>query len=396
PGSSIPATTTKSHPAWGAHAPSRAGDGALAIANFPRLEGCSAKAPNYAREARALPNQHCLAIIAVVLCSVIGTQAQEPTPTPQSASEPVATTFEVIVTGSDIPTAEEVGPQPVDIYRKIDIERLGAQSATDFVQKLPIINRIAINENLNADGDGHVEIDMRGIGPRETLVLQDGRRLTPVGFTAEIGFSGATVDLNMIPLGLIDHIDILKDGASSIYGSDAVAGVVNVWLIHKFRGLEIYASYGNTNLGASNDQGEELAYLLAGTGDDKTDIVVYAEVYKRAAIYSRDRDVSSNADFTPFGGVDFRSPDFAGRVREFVYQPGLNRSASSPTRHAFPSVESDPQYVRFSSLPRSEQAFNQAAFTPAVAPVDREYFYGSLDHKICDQYLELFADFKCV
>src|SRR5262249_8297645 len=148
PGSSIPATTTKSHPAWGAHAPSRAGDGALAIANFPRLEGCSAKAPNYAREARALPNQHCLPIIAVVLCSVIGTQAQEPTPTPQSASEPVATTFEVIVTGSNIPTAEEVGPQPVDIYRKIDIERLGAQSATDFVQKLPIINGIAINENL--------------------------------------------------------------------------------------------------------------------------------------------------------------------------------------------------------------------------------------------------------
>ena len=110
------------------------------------------------------------------------------------------------------------------------------------------------------------------------------------------------MDLNLFPLGLIDHIDILKDGASAIYGSDAVGGVFNVWLIHRFRGLEIYASYGNTNLGASNDQGEERAYLLAGTGDDKTDIVVYAEVYNRAAIYYRDRDISSNADFTRFGG----------------------------------------------------------------------------------------------
>jgi iron complex outermembrane receptor protein len=330
----------------------------------------------------------------LALCSVIPAQAQ--TPTPQPAGQPVATAVEVIVTGSNIPTAEEVGPQPVDTYRKDEIFRLGVRSATDVVQKLPTINGIAINENLNADGDGHVEVDLRGIGPRETLVLQDGRRLAPVGFAGEIGFSGATVDLNMIPLGIIDHIDILKDGASSIYGSDAVAGVVNVWLIHRFRGLEVYASYGNTNLGASNDQGEELAYLLAGTGDDKTDIVLYAEVYNRAAIYSRDRDISSNADFTRFNGDDDRSPDFAGHVGDFVYQPGLNRGASSPTRHAFPNVESDPQYVPLSTLPRSQQLFNWQAFRPAMAPVDREYFYGSLDRKICDQYLELFADFKYV
>src|SRR5206468_5918855 len=148
--------------------------------------------------------------------------------------------------------------------------------------------------------------------------------------------------------------------------------------------------------GASNDQGEERAYLLAGTGDDKTDIVVYAEVYNRAAIYSRDRDISSNADFIRFGGSDFRSADFAGRVGDFVYQPGLSRGARSPTPHAFPDVANDPQYVPLSSLPRSQQLFNFAALTPAMAPVDREYLYGSLDHKLCQQYLELFADFKYV
>ena len=134
------------------------------------------------------------------------------------------------------------------------------------------------------------------------------------------------------------------------------------------------SSYGNTNLGASNDQAEALAYLLAGTGDDKTDIVVYAEEYNRAAIYSRDRDISSNADFRPFGGIDARWGDFAGRVRSYVYQPKLNRGSPSPTRHAFPNVAHDPQYVPFSTIPPSQQPlFNFAEFTTAMPPVDREY-----------------------
>ena len=341
-----------------------------------------------------------LAIIASLFSPVLPALAQDVAPTPQTAVQASAITDEIIVTGSNIPTAEEVGPQPVDTYRRDDIFRLGVRSATDFVQKLPAVNGASLNENLNVFGDGRTEIDLRGLFSKETLVLQDGRRLATDGFAGyDVGrnFSFTpTVDLNLFPLGLIDHIDILKDGASSIYGSDAVAGVVNVWLIHRFRGLEIYASYGNTNLGASNDQGEERAYLLAGTGDDKTDIVVYAEVYNRAAIYSRDRDISSNNDFTRFGGGDDRSGDFAGRVGDFVYQPSLNGGARSPTPHSFPNVAGDPQYASLSSLPRPQQGFNFAALTPAMAPVDREYFYGSLDHKLCDQHLEFFADFKDV
>src|SRR6266404_5387673 len=359
-----------------------------------RRVGCSTLDDNYKRFTRA--------IITIIFCPLLAAFAQEPTPTPtpQTAGGPVATTFEVIVTGSNIPTAEEVGPNPVDTYSKGDIFRLGVRSATDFVQKLPAVNGASLNENLNVIGDGRTEISLRGLFAKETLVLQDGRRLATDGFAGyDVGrnFSFTpTVDLNLFPLGLIDHIDILKDGASSIYGSDAVAGVVNVWLIHRFRGLEIYASYGNTNLGASNDQGEELAYLLAGTGGDKTDIVVYAEVYNRAAIYSRDRDISSNNDFTRFGGGDERSGDFAGRVGDSVYQPSLNGGARSPTPHSFPNVAGDPQYASLSSLPRPQQGFNFAALTPAMAPVDREYLYGSLDRKLCDQDLELFADFKYV
>jgi iron complex outermembrane receptor protein len=114
----------------------------------------------------------------------------------------------------------------------------------------------------------------------------------PVGFAQE-----ASIDLNLIPFALVDHIAILKDGASAIYGSDAVAGVYNVFLKHKFRGLEIEASFGDTNLGSSNDAAERESHLLAGIGDDRTDIVVFAGYYDRAAIFSRDRNLSSSANY---------------------------------------------------------------------------------------------------
>src|SRR5204863_2358006 len=96
--------------------------------------GCSTLDHNYKRFTRA--------IITIIFCPLLAAFAQEstPTPTPQTAGGPVATTFEVIVTGSNIPTAEEVGPNPVDTYSKGDIFRLGVRSATDFVQKLPAVN----------------------------------------------------------------------------------------------------------------------------------------------------------------------------------------------------------------------------------------------------------------
>jgi iron complex outermembrane receptor protein len=328
-----------------------------------------------------------IAGISLLLASIAF--GQETAPSPQAAGQAGATVEEVIVTGSNIPTSEEVGPNPVDTYRWDDIVKLGVRTMTDLVQKLPAVAGTALNENgSNSGSDGRAEINLRGILAKETLVLQDGRRLAPVGF------AGDAVDLNTIPIRLIDHVDILKDGASAIYGADAVAGVFNVWLIHRFRGLEVYASYGNTNLGFANDAGEERAYLLAGTGDDKTDIVIYAEFYNRAAIYSRDADISHDADYATWGFKDTRSGNFAGRVQSRVYQPGLNGGARTPTAHAFANVQSDPEYVPRLSLPRERQLFNFADIVPAIAPVDREYLYGSFDRKICDNYLSIFGDFK--
>ena len=114
------------------------------------------------------------------------------------------------------------------------------------------------------------------------------------------------MDINLLPFPMIDHIDILKDGASAVYGSDAIAGVVNFFLVHKFRGLEIGGSYGNTNLGASNDMGEWEAWIKAGTGDDRPRLWSLRISGSVPAASHRDRDLSANA-FPESPGVDSRS-----------------------------------------------------------------------------------------
>src|SRR5436309_484411 len=264
----------------------------------------------------------------------------------------------VIVTGSNIPTAEEVGPNPVDTYRPADIEKLGIRNATDLTTFLPQQAGGAMNQNFGASGDGTVQFNLRGLLAKETLVLVDGKRVA-LGSLNAVGFSGG-VDINLIPFPMIDHIDILKDGASAVYGSDAITGVVNFFLVHKFRGLEIGGSYGNTNLGASNDMGEWEAWIKAGTGDDKTDIVVIADFWERTGgLFSRDRDLTANAFHIPWGGFEDREfgvpgGSVAGLFSFFGFRllprmffgpgctplPGVN----TPLPHSAPNAATSPFY----------------------------------------------------
>src|SRR5437870_351059 len=347
-------------------------------------------------------------LFALFACSV---SAQNPSSTPGIPTE--AEAERVIVTGSNIPTAQEVGPNPVDTYRPEDIEKLGARNATDLLTKLPQEMGSTINQNANgvAGGDGSVIPNLRGLLPKETLVLIDGKRAAIIGSGGGVAAGAspgvAGVDINLIPFPMIDHIDILKDGASAIYGSDAIAGVFNIFLKHKFRGLEIGGSIGNTNLGSSNDARELETWLIAGTGDDKTDIVIIADAYDRAAIYGRDRNVTSNANQDAWAGFDERSPNLPGRVVSFDPNTGgqfrLLPGMITPTPHAFPNAAANPQYInRFDpALPKGLrypdgdfQKYNFAALTPSIPAADRQSFYGSFKRDICDKYLEVFADFK--
>ena len=341
------------------------------------------------------------------------------------------------MTGSNIPTAEEVGPNPVDTYRPADIEKLGIRNATDLTTFLPQEAGRTTNLNISNGGDGTVQFNLRGLLAKETLVLVDGKRVA-FGSLNPVGFSSG-VDINLIPFPMIDHIDILKDGASAVYGSDAITGVVNFFLVHKFRGLEIGGNYGNTNLGASNDMGEWEAWIKAGTGDDKTNIVVIADFWERTGgVFSRDRDISSNAFQIPWGGFDTRSATSLGNIGGFDFRlipklffgpGGLPQfGVNTPLPHSAPNAATSPFYVRPGFPPSSginPNAYpgapgihnprrqltqvgtdykgggdyfllNFAAFTPALPPADRQAFYGSFMRDVCDKYLTVFADFKYV
>jgi len=354
-----------------------------------------------------------------------------PPPAPGAAA-PTAEVERVIVTGSNIPTAEETGPNPVDTYRPVDIERLGVRSAQDLQNIIPQEAGGTTNQNLNnGQPAGTVELNLRGILPKETLVLIDGKRYAGQPLGSAGGSSGN--DINLIPFPIIDHIDILKDGASAVYGADAISGVVNFFLIHKFRGLEIGGTYGNTNLGASNEMGEWEAWIKAGTGDDKTDIVVVADFfYRTGGIFSRDRDISSNGDQTDFGGFDGRSSNFPGRLQSagggsggsvrllpsLFFGPGGTPifGVNTPLPHSAPNRNTSPFYIspivlglnpsggNGLSNPGTRNSakqfrdgdyvgFNFAAFTSAMPVSDRQSFYGSFTRDICDKYLTVFMDF---
>src|SRR5437762_4750109 len=351
----------------------------------------------------------------------------------------IAEVQRVIVTGSNIPTAEETGPNPVDTYRPADVEKLGIRNAQDLQTFLPQEAGGTVNLNIGNGGDGTVQLNLRGLLPKETLVLVDGKRVA----YGSLGVAGASqsVDINLLPFPMIDHIDILKDGASAVYGSDAIAGVVNFFLIHKFRGLEIGGSYGNTNLGASNDMGEWEAWIKAGTGDDKTDIVVIADFWERTGgLFSRDRDLTANAFYIPWGGFDDREFGVPGgsvaglrsffgfRLRPSMFfgpggkpLPGVN----TPLPHSAPNAQTSPFYkinvvVNPNAYPGAPGIigpnarqfrpqfgtdykgggnyfrYNFAAITPALPPADRQSFYGSFTRDICDKYLVVFTDFKIV
>ena len=260
-----------------------------------------------------------------------------------------------------------------------------------------------------------MQINLRGLLPKETLVLIDGKRFA-YGSLGVAGFSQGQ-DINLIPFPMIDHIDILKDGASAVYGSDAVTGVVNFFLIHKFRGLEIGGTYGNTNMGASNDMGEWEAWIKAGTGDDKTDIVVVADFWERTGgLFSSDRDLSSNGEFHSGleGSIAAVGTSLAALAAFDCFRDVFWSRRQPAARGKYPDSALGAERRHFAVLHQTRNArdrflmvtrrcldgnyvlLNFAAITPALPPADRQSFYGSFTRDLCDKYLTLFADFKFV
>ncbi len=216
-----------------------------------------------------------------------------PGPSP-FAQPPVATTDRVIVTGSNIPTAEEVGPNPVLTVNRDLIEKSGERTAEELIKDLPVSNAGGVPISNNATGftPGATGVSLRGFGPDATLVLLDGRRVAP--YPVGAGGTTAFIDLSSIPAAAIQSIEVLKDGASTTYGADAVAGVVNIKFRKDYKGAEARVELGNT---LDKDSMRFQTHVLFGVGDGRTNVNGVISYEFRNSIFNRDRGFSAVPPF---------------------------------------------------------------------------------------------------
>src|SRR5207248_8921515 len=161
-----------------------------------------------------------------------------PTSAPPTTERRQTVTEEIVVTGSRIRRKDLTTPAPVAVLTREQFEASGKATIGDFLQTMPEQGN-APNFQLNTGGinygaDGTTRINLRSLGVQRTLVLINGRRVVPGG----LGASSA-VDLNTIPTEAVERVEVLKDGASAVYGSDAVAGAVNVLTRRSYTGTNV-------------------------------------------------------------------------------------------------------------------------------------------------------------
>lgn len=172
----------------------------------------------------------------------------------------------VIVTGSRIPTSDAIAPAPLTVVSATDIAQSKAATLEQTIERLPSMSQTNTSNDQNSISPGGISTaDMRGLGSERTLVLVDGQRMVS---TFVSGAQGQ--DLQNIPAGLIDHIEILRDGASPIYGADAIAGVVNIITKKDYEGLELGGGGGISTYG---DHATKQLSALFGVQGDKGGIV---------------------------------------------------------------------------------------------------------------------------
>jgi iron complex outermembrane receptor protein len=208
----------------------------------------------------------------------------------------------VEITGSAIKRVDAEGPVPVEVYTRKEIARTGATTVNELIRSIPSIDIFDQGElaSNSPSGSGTANIGMRGLDSSNVLVLLNGRRL-PVNALYDSSGAGAAFDVNTIPLSAVERVEILKDGGSAIYGADAVAGVFNIITKKDYQGIEIRAGYGTSS---RSDGTEKQAGLVAGFGslkDNRVNVLVGLDVFKRDPIFRKDRDISRTVDFRRFG-----------------------------------------------------------------------------------------------
>lgn len=211
----------------------------------------------------------------------------------------------VYVTGSNVRRITLESASPVQIITRDELTRGGATSLNEVLRTISS-NVGGIDENrTNGFSAGAAGLNLRGFGSQATLTLINGRRLAPY---AQPEFQTTFVDLNSIPVGAVERIEILKDGASAIYGSEAMAGVVNIILRDSFEGLELGGSLGQSSRSDGEQKRATISFGKGSLVQDHFNAYVTLDVRQRDPMYIRKRDgYLSTQDLRAYGYKDRRS-----------------------------------------------------------------------------------------
>ena len=234
---------------------------------------------------------------------------------------------ELVVIGSRIRGVALQGPSPVLIVTAQDIENSGHATIQDYIRTIPqnysdLTEENAVVGAIDSLGRGSA-FNLRGIGADSTLVLLNGRRLAASGAR-----NGTFVDVSTIPVSAVERLEILTDGASALYGSDAIGGVVNIHLKRQLDGIEARVRYGQDD---DRDTSEQQAVASFGTSWSSGSVLAIYERFERDALLGSDRALTANMDYRSLGGADFRNTTFAQPGNIFAVSgtlPGLGAASA--------------------------------------------------------------------
>jgi outer membrane receptor protein involved in Fe transport len=223
-----------------------------------------------------------LAIIAAIASSAMA----QPALAQETEASSTTTLERIEVTGSRIKRSDLETSSPVFVIDRQAISDSGAATIGEFLQRTPAISGAGMNPQVNnGGGAGAATVDLRGLGQTRSLVLVDGKRWIP-----SVSNAAGAVDINTLPMAMIERVEILKDGASAIYGSDAIGGVVNFIMRRNFEGVEASAFYGVSSRG---DAATTRFDAMFGSTGDKGSVIIGAGYDKEDPVLARDRTYSS-------------------------------------------------------------------------------------------------------
>lgn len=253
-----------------------------------------------------------------------------------------------VVTGSLIPTAETVGAAPVETVSAADIQRIAPTDVLDLLKRVSpsFAGNGNFGQTVNNGGFGEAYVQLRNL---PTLVMLNGRRLGNSSFSAN-AFGSQQVDINTIPLAMIERVEVLKDGSSALYGSSAIGGVINIITKSDFTATEIGGRWGLAT--GKGDYTEYRASVVSGVTTENASFMAGISYYFNDPLLTKDRSIASmgteERNAKNLAPASYISPSFPGKVQAggkayFVAgspflagQPGYNPNLSTPP--VFPGV----------------------------------------------------------